>query len=380
MKKSFSIRDLSMGLALALICLFFALHPRGGQFLSPGNLSNLSIELAITATLALGMLMVLLPGHIDLSVGSGVGMLGGIASVLVIKGGIPSPLALGIVLVIALIVWALMGALIIWQRVPAFIITLGGLLVFQGVHWLVIENATVPVTPGGSENFFSRLTTYYFPPLGGYLIVGVIALGLIVARVKQRRGRKAHGFEIESFEEAFLKLFVTSQALLLLAIIMNQHKGIPLALVILGLIAFVVHTVTQHTRFGRYLYAIGGNEEAATFSGIRVERVVVGAFVVLGGIVALTGFMQTAYGGYSTTTVGKLMELDAIAACVIGGTSLRGGRGSVVGVLFGAMIMAVLLNGMTLLAVSPEFKFIARGVVLVLAVWMDVVLSRKASS
>ena len=125
------------------------------------------------------------------------------------------------------------------------------------------------------------------------------------------------------------------------------------------------------------MYAIGGNEEAARLSGVPVEGVVIVGFMTLGLIVALTGFLQTAYGGYTTTTVGNLMELDAIAACVIGGTSLKGGRGSVLGVLFGALIMAVLLNGMTLLAVSPELKYIARGAILVLAVWMDVWLSGR---
>ena len=156
----------------------------------------------------------------------------------------------------------------------------------------------------------------------------------------------------------------------------NRFRGIPLPAVILGFIAFAVYVLTSHTPFGRYLYAIGSNEEAAVISGIPVEKVVVGAFSIMGAIVAITGFMQTSYSGASTTTVGDLMELDAIAACVIGGVSLRGGRGTVMGVLFGALIMAILLNGMTLLAVSPEFKFIARGAVLSLAVWVDVRLAR----
>jgi len=145
---------------------------------------------------------------------------------------------------------------------------------------------------------------------------------------------------------------------------------------ILGAVATAAHLLTKHTPFGRYLYAIGGNEEAAFVSGIPVQTVLIGAFAALGGVVALTGFLQTAYAGASTTTVGSLMELDAIAACVIGGASLKGGRGTVAGVLFGALIMAALLNGMTLLAVSPEIKFIARGFVLTLAVWMDVRLGR----
>jgi len=374
---SFPIRHLYMAGALIFISLFFVVHPRGGMFLSPQNLSNLSIELAITASLALGMLLVLLPGMIDLSVGSAVGMLGGIACVMIIDVGLPAPAAMLLVVVLAAVVWSMMGMLIVRHQVPAFIITLGGLLVFKGIHWTVIRNSTIPVVPGGEENLLSLLTTFYLSGPAGYVLFAVVSAGLVYRQVRSRRARIAHGFVVPDRETAFLRVFVALQALLLLVIVMNQHKGVPLALVILGGVILFVYVVTQHTRIGRYLYAIGGNEDAARLSGVPVERVVTGAFLLLGVIVALTGFLQTAYGGYTTTTVGNLMELDAIAACVIGGTSLKGGRGTVLGVLFGALIMAVLLNGMTLIAVSPEAKFIARGAVLVLAVWVDVYLGRR---
>lgn len=375
-----------MGGALLAIGAFFVLHPAGAQFLSPQNLSNLSIELAITAILALGMLIVLLPGQIDLSVGSGVGMLGGLAAVLVVQpayllgadaGGWPAPVALVVALLVALVIWFGMGALIAFQKVPAFIITLGGLLVFQGIHWWVIRNSTIPVVAGGSDNLFSLLTTWYCPPLLGYALLAAVAAGIGWSRWRDRAARRAHDFALEDGTSAFLKVFLGLQVLLLLVVVMNLHKGVPLSLVILGAVAWLVQLITRHTPFGRALYAIGGNEEAARLSGIPVERVIVGAFVLMGAVVALTGFMQTAYGGFTTTTVGKLMELDAIAACVIGGTSLKGGRGNVLGVLFGALIMATLLNGMTLLAVSPEAKLVARGLVLGLAVWLDVWLARR---
>jgi D-xylose transport system permease protein len=165
----------------------------------------------------------------------------------------------------------------------------------------------------------------------------------------------------------------------LFVIITNQFRGVPLSALILGVVAVGVWLLTQHTPWGRYLYAIGGNEEAALISGVPIARVTIAAFTLLGAIVGLTGLMQTAYGGASTTTVGDLMELDAIAACVIGGTSLRGGRGTVLGVLFGALIMACLINGLTLMAVNPEIKFIARGAVLIGAVWMDVRLGRRSA-
>jgi D-xylose transport system permease protein len=368
------LRDFSMGFALLAICGFFAVM--SPQFLSARNLSLLMTELAITATLAMGMLLIILPGHIDLSVGSGVGLLGGIASVLVFRSNWPAPLAMVCAGTIGLLVWFGMGNLIVRQRIPAFIITLGGLLVFKGLFWLVIRSETVPVSQGGRTNFYSLLTTYYLPKPLGYLLATLIVAALVVARVRSNQQRKEYGFAVEDGEATFLKLFLTGQMVFLFVIVTNQFRGIPLPALVLGAVTFAVYVLTTHTPFGRYLYAIGGNEEAAVISGIPVEKVVVGAFTIMGAIVAITGFMQTSYAGASTTTIGELMELDAIAACVIGGVSLKGGRGNVLGVLFGALLMASLLNGMTLLAVSPEYKFIARGLVLSLAVWMDIRLAR----
>jgi D-xylose transport system permease protein len=165
--------------------------------------------------------------------------------------------------------------------------------------------------------------------------------------------------------------------MLLLVLVCNQHRGVPLSFLILIAVASVLHVVTSCTPFGRYLVAIGGNTQAAVLCGIPVTRVVVASYGILGAIIALTGFMQTSYAGASTVSVGDLMELDAIAACVIGGTSLKGGRGTVLGTLLGATLMSVLLNGMTLMAVDPEVKFIVRGGVLVAAVLMDVGARRE---
>ncbi|HEY4159489.1 MAG TPA: sugar ABC transporter permease [Polyangiaceae bacterium] len=369
-----SPRDFSMLIALIVIWAFFGVeHP---VFLSSRNLSLLMIELSVTASLALGMLLVLLPAQIDLSVGSGVGLLGGVAAVLVFWHHLPAPVALLAAAALGLLIWTAMGALIVRQRIPAFIISLGGLLVFKGLHWLVIKNQTVPVAEGGSVNAYSLLTTYYLPKPLGYLLFAAVVAGLVVTRLRARARRKSYGFEVADAEHTFLSLFVAAQIVLLFVLLTNQYRGVPLPALILGALALGVQVLTQHTPFGRYLYAIGSNEEAALLSGVPLQRVVIGAFALMGLITALTGFMQTAYSGASTSTVGSLMELDAVAACVIGGTSLRGGRGTVTGVLFGSLIMASLLNGMTLMAVSPESKFIARGVVLSLAVWLDVKLSR----
>jgi len=369
------LRDYSMLLALAAIWAFFGIeHP---VFLLSRNLSLLLIELSITASLALGMLLVLLPAQIDLSAGSGVGLCGAIAAVLVYTHGVPAPLALLAGTGVAVLVWSAMGALIVRQRIPAFIITLGGLLVFKGLHWLTIKGQTVPVTEGGRVNAFSLLTTFYLPPALGYVLAGFVVAALALSQARARARRQSFGFRVPEPSHAFLTWFVSAQLIFLLVIVANQYRGVPLPALILGALALSVHVLTAHTPFGRYLYAIGSNEEAALISGVPIQRTVIAAFAVMGFVVALTGFMQTAYAGASTSTVGSLMELDAVAACVIGGTSLRGGRGSVAGVLFGALIMASLLNGMTLMAVTPEIKFIARGVVLALAVWVDVKLNAE---
>ncbi|MFN7914872.1 MAG: hypothetical protein U0Q55_05995 [Vicinamibacterales bacterium] len=366
-------RELPLAAALAGIWLFFAWQEP--VFLSGRNLSLLSVELAITATLALGMLIVLLPGQIDLSAGSGVGLAGGVAAVLTFSHRWPAPAALAAALAGAVLVWSAMGTLIARERVPAFIITLGGLLTFRGVHWWVIDSSTIPVVEGGRTNLLSLLTTYYLSPMSGFALAAVAA-GLTGAAWRHRsQRRRAYGVPDDDAELLFLKWFLLLQALLLAVIVANSFRGVPLALVILGGVALFVHQLTMHTPFGRYLYAIGGNEDAAILSGVPVQATIVGAFALMGAIVALTGFMQTAYAGASTTTVGSLMELDAVAACVIGGTSLRGGRGSVSGVLVGSLIMASLLNGMTLMAVTPEVKYVARGIVLALAVWLDLRLT-----
>lgn len=377
MDKRINYRDFSMLIALILIAAYF--YMRDANFLSARNLAQLGIELSATAVLGLGMLIVILPGHIDLSVGSGVGLIGAVAAVLVVNQDWAALPALAITTALAVLIYTAMGVIIIKERVPAFIITLGGLLVFKGVHWLVIASETVPVTPGGTENLYSRLTTYYLHATLGYALGAACIAGIGLSLWRGHRRRTARGLESDG-ELSFLRWFLAAQVIFLFVLVMNQYKGVPLAAVLLGLVALAVHVLLQQTRLGRYLYAIGGNEEAAIVAGVPVQKVVIGAFALMGLFVALAGFLQTAFGGATTTTTGQLMELDAIAACVIGGTSLKGGRGDVVGVLFGALIMAMLLNGMTLLAVTPEQKFIARGVVLALAVWMDVRLSQARGS
>lgn len=380
------LQKIAMPTALLLVWLFFIfmldrdalLGEKGARFLFIGsrNLTQLFIEYSIVATLALGMFLIILTGHIDLSVGSGVGLIGGIAAVLVFKEGWPAPFALLGAGGSALVLWTLIGVFVVKQHMPSFIITLGGLLIFKGLFWLVIQNSTIPISRGGEDNLYSLLTTYSLPPQAGLILATALTAVIAWLQFSDRRERISHGLPPGSAGAMGGRIAVAAVAIFGVVLICNSFRGVPVSLLILTAVAGAVYFITVHTPYGRSLYAIGGNEEAAVISGIQVDRVLIGAFVLMGAAVAITGFMMTAYSGASTTTVGDLMELDAIAACVIGGTSLKGGRGSVVGVLLGAFIMTSLLNGMTLMAVSPELKFIARGAVLALAVWMDVKFSR----
>jgi D-xylose transport system permease protein len=386
MKSTSVFKNLAMPLALVAIAAFFSYkldltHGDNGWtwepvFLGARNLTQLLIEFSIVATLALGMFMIILTGNIDLSVGSGVGLVGGISAVLIFQHNWPAPLAMLAGLASALLLWSLMGTLIVKERIPSFIITLGGLLIFKGLFWLVIQNSTIPVTRG-EDNLFSILTTNYLPKSAGIGLAAAIVLVLGFFQWRDRAARVALKLSVPPMTRAMAKWIAMAGGLIGLTVVCNHFRGVPLSLLILGATAFTVYFLTQHTPFGRYLYAIGGNEEAAVLSGIAVDRITIGAYVLMGVTVALTGFMMTAYSGTSTPTVGDLMELDAIAACVIGGTALKGGRGTVWGVLFGALIMTALLNGMTLLAVDAPIKFIARGAVLTLAVWMDVRLAQR---
>ena len=374
MSARLTFRDFALAIGLILIATFFAFSdPR---FLRPENLSNLLTNFSIMATLAVGMLLVILPGHIDLSAGSGLGLAGGVAAVLTTQYAWPSGFAMLAAIGLAMALWFGMGSLIVRERIPAFIVTLGGLLIFRGLFWHVSGMRTVEISIGGQDNLFKLLNAYRVPPTAGLILVSIAVCVLVALRLRADEQRRAHGFATDDRELRFLKLFIAAQVLFIFVLVANLADGIPLPAVIFAGIAVGVHILTRHTPFGRHLYAIGGNEEAAVISGIPVKRVTITAFMLLGAIVGLTGLLQTSNTGSSSTKAGELWELDAIAACVIGGVSLRGGRGTVLGVLFGALIIAVLINGMNLLSVSTANQYLARGLVLIAAVWMDVRMKR----
>jgi D-xylose transport system permease protein len=350
-------------------CLAWA---TSGALLDPRNVSQLLVEVPINAVLAVGMLLVILTGHIDLAAGSGVGLTGGIMAVLATRQGMDPAVAAGCAVAAAVTIWWGMGWLVVRQRIPAFIVTLGGLQALKGLFWVVIENRTVPVAPGGVQNVVSGLTTSYLGAAAGWAVWVVVVLGSGVVLWRRRVRRRGMGLENEEVELVILRWFIGVQASALLVVVCNGYRGIPLPMVILSGLAWLVHSMLRHTVLGRHLIAVGGNEGAARLSGVPVGGVTMFAFAAAGAVVGLTGLLQTAYAGYSTADIGTLMELDAVAACVMGGVSLRGGAGTVAGVLLGATIMGVLAKGLSLMGVGPELKYMVRGGVLVLAVWLDV--------
>ena len=369
-----ALRAYTMLLALVVIWLFFQwatidqYHPYG-LFLGAVNFSKLLQQMAVTGVLAVGMLMVIVCGNIDLSVGAVVGLAGGIAALTQGWGLVPS---LAAAIFVGLLIGAVQGALVAYVNIPAFIVTLGGLEAWRGVILRLTKGATIPV----ELPFFRSLGRELIRPrIGlGLAIVGIAAI--VWTNIRRKRARQRHGLTALSVGAIAARIAVPSLVIVAFIFLMNQGGGVPIPVIFLLAVAIAGAFLTANTTFGRYLYAIGGNPDAARLSGINLKRYILVAFCLMGALAGIASILHTARVGSASPDAGTLMELDAIAACVIGGVGLRGGRGTVLGVLFGALIMACLLNGMTLLAVSPEFKFIARGTVLSLAVWMDVRLGR----
>src|SRR4051812_31471000 len=236
-------KSIAMPLALIAIATFFAV--KEPAFLGPRNLTQLFVEFSMTGTLALGMFMILLTGQIDLSVGSGVGLIGGIAAVLVFQHGWSAPAAMGTAFLAALVLWTAMGTLIVRQRIPSFIITLGGLLIFKGLFWLVIQNSTIPVARGDQENLYSRLTTYYLPASVGFALAAAVVIAIGFLAWRSRAARTAHQIANPPAGLAIGKWLATAIASLGLVYFFNHFRGVPLSLVILAATAGAVYFLTQ---------------------------------------------------------------------------------------------------------------------------------------
>ncbi len=367
------LRAYTMVFALVAIWIYF--HYSTNQiFLDPRNFSNLMRQTAVTGVLAVGMLMVIITGQIDLSIGSLVGLAGGIAAIAQgwMGWGLLPSLSAGIT--VALAIGAFQGALTAYLNIPAFIVTLGGLLAWRGVILGLSRGETVPIRLPA----FKSIGQDYVGPTVGWTIAAIAIALIIFMTISRNRARKRHGLGGVSLGATLARVLVPIAVVVGFIFMMNSYElspgvraGIPVPVIIFLAIALAGAFVTQNTTFGRYLYAIGGNPDAARLSGINIRKHILAVFCIMGGLAGLASIIYTARVGSASPDAGQLLELDAIAACVIGGTSLMGGRGTVFGAILGALIMASLDNGMSLRNVEPFMQNIIKGAILVAAVGLD---------
>jgi D-xylose transport system permease protein len=336
--------------AVAVIFVVFSLTTHG-TFLTPRNLSLLARQMSVTSILAIGMVMVIVAGQIDLSVGALAGLLGAVAAMAYVNRGWPLWASFLAALVLGAVVGFLQGNLVAWLRIPPFIVTLGGMLLFQGA--LLGATGGVSVSP---TRAFLYVGQAYVPHGLGWGFAGLAAAFFLASARNPRARWRSVGL-------AVVALGFTG--------VMNAYEGIPVPVLLVVVLAALISVMGQHTPFGRHLYAIGGNREAAFYSGIRIERHVIGVFTLMGLLCGIAGVVLTARVGSATSDAGRMMELDAIAAAVIGGTSLLGGQGTVWGALLGALVMASLDNGMSLMNTEAFWQPILKGAILVAAVGAD---------
>ena len=364
-----ALRAYTMLLALIVIWLFFqwatidAAHPYG-LFLGAINFSKLLQQTAVTGVLAVGMLMVIVSGNIDLSVGAVVGLAGGIAAMTQGWGLVPCLLA---AIAVGLVIGALQGTLVAYVNIPSFIVTLGGLQAWRGVILKLSKGATVPV----ELPFFRSLGRDFIDPRIGFGLALVAIVLITLTNLRRNRARQRHGLKAMSTASTAVRIVVPSIVIIGFIILMNKAGGLPIPVIFLVAVALAGAFLTANTTFGRYLYAIGGNADAARLSGINLKRYILAAFCLMGALAGLASILHTARVGSASPDAGTLMELDAIASCVIGGTSLMGGRGTVFGAVLGALILASLDNGMSLLNVENWAQYVVKGGVLVAAVGFD---------
>ena len=351
---------------LALIWAYFH-WATGSIFLTPTNLSNLMTQMAVTGILAVGMLMVIVSGNIDLSVGSVLGFAGGIAALSMTTyefGLVPSII---FAIVVGVLIGVFQGALTAYLNIPAFIVTLGGLLAWRGaVKWL-LGGYTVPV----ADETFKAIGNEYILPIGGWGLAAVAIGFILFMAYRNARSVKDYGLGEANYGGEMIKAIIPIVGVVAFIWVMNSYRGIPVPVIILLGVALFGAFLTNSTTFGRYLYAIGGNADAARLSGIDNKRQVLKVYALLGAFTGIAALIFTARVGSAAPDAGVLKELDAIAACVIGGASLMGGRGTVFGACIGALIMASLDNGMSLLNVRDFMQDIIKGSILVIAVGLD---------
>lgn len=370
--KSINLQVYVMIAAIIAIMLFFT-YMTDGAYLSARNLSNLLRQTAITGILAVGMVFVIISAEIDLSVGSMMGLLGGAAAIFDVWFGWPLPLTIVVTLALGLLLGAWNGWWVAYRKVPSFIVTLAGMLAFRGILIGITNGTTVSPT----SEAMSQIGQSYLPSGIGFMF-GAIGLMVFIAWQWRRRSSRARlGLPVNPPAGDIGRQTVTALVVLGAIYLLNDYRGVPTPVLVLTLLMLGGIFLATRTAFGRRIYAVGGNIDAARLSGVNVERTKMVVFAINGLMVAVAGLILSSRLGAGSPSAGNIAELDAIAACVIGGTSLAGGIGSVAGAVMGAFIMASLDNGMSMLDVPTFWQYVVKGGILLLAVWMDTATKRR---
>lgn len=365
---------------LAIAILFAVLNP---SFLSPGNLTNIVLQYSYILVLAIGMLFVIVLAQIDLSVGSVVAVTGALSAVLVIKHGMPWWMGAIAAIVLGLIIGAWQGFWVAYVGIPGFIVTLAGMLLFRGLTFQVLANVSLSPFP---KPYYNIANGFFNGLLGGMgfdvftlVVFGIGVVGFAYQQFRSRQARIAYNQAVESMGLFIGKIVVIAAFVMWFAYQLSRSRGLPFVLIILAILVLIYGTLANSTVFGRDVYAIGGNTAAAALSGINVKSVTFWTYVNMGFLSAVAGIIYSARMNGAQPSAGNMFELDAIAACFIGGASTTGGIGKLSGALVGGLIMAVMSNGMQLMGASTSTQQMVKGLVLLLAVAFDVWNKRRAS-
>ncbi|MBO0895525.1 MULTISPECIES: multiple monosaccharide ABC transporter permease [Arthrobacter] len=378
------LRQVGLFIALIAIIIFFQIATNGIT-LAPINVSNLIIQNSYILILAVGMVLVIIAGHIDLSVGSVVAFTGAAAGVMITQWGLPWWLAAILCLVLGAAVGAWQGFWIAYFGIPAFIVTLAGMLTFRGLTQIVLQNKQISPFP----DQFRDLGSGFLPDLGGgtsfleplTVIIGVLsAAALVGSGIRQRMIRRRHQLVDEPMLWFAAKLTLTAAMVLFITYLLASYRGTPIVLVILGLLTVGYSAVMNRSVWGRHIYAMGGNLHAAELSGINTKRTTFTVFINMGVLAALAGLVFTAQLNLASPKAGEGFELDAIAAVFIGGAAVTGGIGRVTGAIIGGLIIGILNNGMSIMGVGTEYQQLIKGLVLLAAVAFDVFNKRRGSA
>ncbi|WP_422921043.1 multiple monosaccharide ABC transporter permease [Rhizosaccharibacter radicis] len=370
------LRDYGLTLSLFAIMLFFELVT-GGTLLRPLNLTNLVLQNSYIVIMALGMLLVIVSGHIDLSVGSVAGFVGAVAAVLMVQYHLDFVSASILCLILGGLIGAAQGYWIAYFGIPSFIVTLAGMLVFKGLALAILHGQSL----GPFATTFQKLSSGFIPELlpntGGHfftsILLGVIlALAMVALSIRGRLRQMSHKIDVEPVAFFAIKNLLLFAVITYFAVQIASHHGLPNVLIIMTILIVLYGFMTQRTVVGRQIYAVGGNVRAAKLSGIRTERLTFLTFVNMGALAALGGLVFAARLNTATPKAGQGFELEVIAACFIGGASAYGGVGKVAGVVVGALIIGVLNNGMSIMGVGIDYQQVLKGLVLLGAVCIDV--------